>query len=404
MLVEFGRAGLVAKARQQPEKVRQVLDKIKSDGFMTALEAVVTKLDEPMPLGYCNAGVVVEVGTGITRFSAGQRVVSNGPHAEMVQRPENLCAAIPDNVSDDHAAFAILGAIGLQGIRLVQPQIGENVAVFGLGLIGLLAAQMLVAAGCRVLAIDPDSRRLELARQFGATVVDLGSGVEPVAAGMSFSAGQGVDAVLITASAKEDQIVSHAAQMSRKRGRIVLVGTVNLELHRAEFYEKELTFQVSCSYGPGRYDAQYEDKGLDYPYAFVRWTEQRNIEAVLQMMASGRLNAEPLITKRLPSERAAEAYDLLVQDRNQLGIILQYPQGEPPRTQVIPLVHAVASPATPSTTTGVVRVGVIGAGNFASRVLLPALMRHPGANFGRGQRQWRQRRPCRPKIQNRKVY
>ncbi len=216
MLVEFGRAGLVAKARQQPEKVRQVFDKIKTDGLMPTLEAVFTKLDEPMPLGYCNAGVVVETGTGVTRFSAGQRVVSNGPHAEMVQRPENLCAAIPDNVSDDHAAFAILGAIGLQGIRLVQPQIGENVAVFGLGLIGLLAVQMLAAAGCRVLAIDPDSRRLELARQFGATVVDLGSGADPVAAGMSFSAGQGVDAVLITASAKEDQIVSQAAQMSRQ--------------------------------------------------------------------------------------------------------------------------------------------------------------------------------------------
>jgi predicted dehydrogenase/threonine dehydrogenase-like Zn-dependent dehydrogenase len=378
MLVEFGRAGLVAKARQQPERVHQVVDRIKTDGLMPTLEAVFTKLDEPMPLGYCNAGVVVETGTGVSRFSDGQRIVSNGPHAEMVQRPENLCAAIPDKVSDDHAAFAILGAIGLQGIRLVQPQIGENVAVFGLGLIGLLAAQMLAAAGCRVLAIDPDSRRLELARQLGATVVDLGSGADPVAAGMSFSAGQGVDAVLITASAKEDQIVSQAAQMSRKRGRIVLVGTVNLELHRAEFYEKELMFQVSCSYGPGRYDAQYEDKGLDYPYAFVRWTEQRNIEAVLQMMASGRLNVEPLITKRLPSERAAEAYDLLLQDRNQLGIVLQYPQGEPPQTQVIPLVHADSSRAAPaSAAAGAVRVGVIGAGNFASRVLLPALTRTP---------------------------
>ena len=376
MLVEFGRAGLVAKARQQPEKVRQVVDKIKTDGLMPTLEAVFTKLDEPMPLGYCNAGVITEVGPNITRFAVGQRVVSNGPHAEMVHRPENLCARIPDNVTDDHAAFAIFGAIGLQGIRLLQPQIGESVAVFGLGLIGLLAAQILVSSGCRVLAIDPDSRRLELARKFGASVVDLGSGADAVAAGEAFSAGQGVDAVLITASAKEDQIVSQAAQMSRKRGRIVLVGTVNLELQRAEFYEKELTFQVSCSYGPGRYDDAYEEKGLDYPYAFVRWTEQRNIEAVLQMMASERLNVEPLITARLPSDRAADAYDLLVKDRNQLGIVLQYPQGEPPCNRIIPMVHTGSSTGTRTVTAASpVRVGIIGAGNFATRVLLPALAR-----------------------------
>jgi len=378
MLVEFGRAGLVAKARQQPDKVRQVVDKIKTDGLLPTLEAVFGKLDEPMPLGYCNAGVVVETGTGVNRFSVGQRVVSNGPHAEMVQRPENLCAAIPGNVIDDHAAFAILGAIGLQGIRLVQPQIGESVAVFGLGLIGLLATQILVASGCRVLAIDPDAYRSDLARQFGATVVDLGNGADPVAAAKLFSAGHGMDAVLITASAKDDEIVSQAAQMSRKRGRIVLVGTVDLELHRAEFYEKELAFQVSCSYGPGRYDAAYEEKGLDYPYAFVRWTEQRNIEAVLQMMASGRLNVEPLITTRLPSDRATDAFDLLVQDRNQLGIVLQYPQGEPPGNRVIPIVHTESSSAAHTNrAASAVRVGIIGAGTFATRILLPALVRTP---------------------------
>jgi predicted dehydrogenase/threonine dehydrogenase-like Zn-dependent dehydrogenase len=378
MLVEFGRAGLIAKAKQQPDKVRQVVDKIKTDGLLPTLEAVFTKLDQPMTLGYCNAGTVIEAGPGVNRFAAGLRVVSNGPHAEMVQRPENLCARIPDNVSDDHAAFAILGAIGLQGIRLVQPQIGESIAVFGLGLIGLLATQILVASGCRVLAIDPDPRRLELARQFGATIVDLGEGADPVVAGTTFSAGHGVDAVLITASAKDDEIVSQAAQMSRQRGRIVLVGTVNLELHRAEFYEKELTFQVSCSYGPGRYDADYEEKGIDYPYAFVRWTEQRNIEAVLQMMAAGRLNLEPLITTRIASDRAAEAYDLLVQDRNQLGIVLQYPPGEPARQQIIPVIHSESLRTVVATrAASPVRIGIIGAGNFATRVLLPALARTP---------------------------
>jgi predicted dehydrogenase len=241
-----------------------------------------------------------------------------------------------------------------------------------------MSVQMLMASGCRVLAIDPDPHRLDLARQLGATVVDLGSGADPVAAGNAFSAGHGVDAVLITASAKDDEIVSQAANMSRKRGRIVLVGAVDLELHRAEFYEKELTFQVSCSYGPGRYDAAYEEQGLDYPYAFVRWTEQRNIEAVLQMMASSRLNVEPLITTRLASDRAAEAYDLLVKDRNQLGIVLQYPAGEPPRGQIIPIVHTESSRAARAVrAASPVRIGIIGAGNFATRVLLPALARTP---------------------------
>ena len=232
MLVEFGRAGMVSKARQQPEKVRQVIDKIKTDGLLPTLEAVLFKLDEPLPLGYCNAGTVVEVGAGVRRFAVGDRVVSNGPHAEMVHRPENLCAKIPDNVSDDQAPLAILGAIGLQGIRLLHIELGESVAVFGLGMIGLLAVQMLANSGCRVLAIDPDSRRLDLAKKFGATVVDLSAGADPVAMAATFTAGHGIDAVLIAASAKDDNIVSQSARMSRQRGRIVLVGTTDLELNR----------------------------------------------------------------------------------------------------------------------------------------------------------------------------
>jgi predicted dehydrogenase/threonine dehydrogenase-like Zn-dependent dehydrogenase len=371
MLVEFGRAGLVSKARQQPEKVRQVLDKIKTDGLVPTLEAVFSKLDEPMALGYCNAGIAVEVGADVRRFAVGDRIVSNGPHAEMVHRPENLCAKIPDSVSDDQAPFAVLGAIGLQGIRLLQPAIGENVAVFGLGLIGLIAVQMLVNSGARVLGIDFDRRRLDLARQFGADVVDLSTNADPVAAAEKFTAGHGLDGVLITAAAKEDKIVSQSAQMSRKRGRIVLVGAVNLELNRSDFYEKELSFQVSCSYGPGRYDPAYEDRGIDYPYPYVRWTEQRNIEAVLHMLATGRLDVTPLISRRLPSDAAEEAFDLLVNDRSQLGIVLEYPQGEPPRERAV-RVAVKPLPTTASKPAGNVRVGFIGAGNFASRVLLPA--------------------------------
>jgi len=369
-LVEFGRAGLLAKARQSPERVKQVWDKIRSEGLLPTMEAVFAKLDEPMPLGYSNAGVVVEVGPGVTQFAAGERVVSNGGHAEMVSRPINLCARIPENVSDEAASFAVLGSIGLQGIRLVRPEIGETIAVFGLGLIGLLAVQMLSGSGAHVLGIDPDPSRRELARVFGAMPVDTAG--DPVAAALSQTNGHGVDGVLVTASARDDEILSQAARMSRKRGRIVLVGVVNMELNRAEFYEKELSFQVSCSYGPGRYDTQYEDHGVDYPYAFVRWTEQRNIEAVLALMATGRLDVTRLITERIPHAEAARAYDLLSSDRSQLGIVLEYPTAEPKQARVIPLTQAPAAPAT-----GQVCVGVIGAGNFTKRAVLPALAKTP---------------------------
>ncbi len=366
---------MVAKARQNPERVRQVWDKIKTDGFWPTLEAVFARLDEPLALGYCNAGVVLEVGPQTEGFAAGDRVVSNGGHAQVVHRPTNLCAKIPSGVSDEEAAFAILGAIGLQGIRLLQPAIGESVAVIGLGLIGLLAVQMLVGSGVKVLGIDPDPARLELARRFGAQVVDLSAGTDPVAAGIAFSGGPGVDGVLITASAKNDQIVSQAARMSRPRGRIVLVGVVDLQLNRAEFYRKELTFQVSCSYGPGRYDPNYEEKGIDYPFAFVRWTEQRNIAAVLDLMASGRLRVAELITSRLAFAEAQSAYQRLTEDRTQLGIVLNYPDGPAPLERTLPAPSSPASSAAPRSrsTQQRVRLGVIGAGAFTTRVLLPAL-------------------------------
>lgn len=368
-LVEFGKASLLSKVRQNPERVKQVLEKIKSDGLLPTLEAVFAKLDEPLPLGYCNAGEVIAVGAGVDQFQVGDRVASNGPHAQVVNVPVNLCAKIPDNVDDDQAAFTVLSAIGLQGIRLLQPTLGERVAVFGLGLIGLVSVQMLVANGVRVLGIDVDPGRLELARKFGAETVDIKSGADPVAAGLAFSDGVGVDGVLITASAKEDQIVSQSARMSRKRGRIVLIGVVNLGLNRAEFYEKELSFQVSCSYGPGRYDAEYEERGRDYPLPFVRWTEQRNMQAVLGLLSDRKLDVSPLITTRLPLSEASKAYDLLSNDRKQLGLILQYPD--------VPSLERVVvrppAPAIASSPTSKVGVGVIGAGLFTKGTLLPAL-------------------------------
>ena len=367
MLVEFGRSSYLEKARQQPEKVKMVLEKITTDGLMTTIEAVQSKLAQPLPLGYCNVGIVTVVGKGVERFKVGDRVVSNGPHADVVRVPKNLCAKIPDSVSDEEATFAVVASIGLQGIRLAQPTLGECFVVTGVGLIGLLTVQLLRAQGCRVLAIDFDDSKLELARRFGAQVCNPGKGEDPVAAGMAFSRGIGVDGVIITASTKSSDPVTQAARMSRKRGRVVLVGVTGLELNRADFYEKELTFQVSCSYGPGRYDPAYEEQGQDYPIGFVRWTEQRNFEAVLDMMAGGQIDVKPLITHRFTFEDAPKAYDLLTSDKSALGILLEYTSDPVSRhVDTVALKEPVAlDPKKPV-------VGFVGAGNYASRMLIPA--------------------------------
>ncbi|KQX94903.1 bi-domain-containing oxidoreductase [Variovorax sp. Root473] len=375
MLVGFGKASYLEKARQQPEKVKMVLEKIQTDGLMTTIEAVQSKLAQPLQLGYCNVGVVAEVGAGAEGFKVGDRVVSNGPHADVVKVPKNLCARIPDQVDDESASFVVVASIGLQGIRLAQPTLGESFVVTGVGLIGLLTVQLLRAHGCRVLAIDFDESKLALARQYGAATCNPGRDEDPVAAGMAFSRGQGVDGVIITASTKATEPVTHAARMCRKRGRIVLVGVTGLELNRADFYEKELSFQVSCSYGPGRYDPNYEDKGQDYPMGFVRWTEQRNFEAVLDMLASGHLDVKPLITHRFVFDDAPKAYETLTQDKNGLGILLQYTTPVAERT-----VRSVT--LRPETRFNAQRpvLGFIGAGNYASRMLIPAF-NAAGAQF-----------------------
>ncbi|HQS58848.1 MAG: dehydrogenase [Gallionellales bacterium 35-53-114] len=377
MLVDFGKASMLDKARQQPEKVKMVLDKISTDGLFATLDAVQSKLGQPLPLGYCNVGVVAAVGAGVTEFSVGDRVASNGNHAEMVRVPKNLCAKIPDGVTDEAAAFTVLSAIALQGIRLVKPELGECVVVIGLGLIGLATVQLLRAQGCRVMGVDFDEGKLALARKFGAVTVNLADGEDSVTAAMAFSANRGVDAVLITAATKSNDPVSHAAKMSRKRGRIVLVGVSGLELNRSEFFEKELTFQVSCSYGPGRYDKQYEEGGVDYPIGFVRWTEQRNFEAVLAMLEDGKLDVHSLISHRIDFNDALQAYEVLSNERSALGIVLRYSGSAPDdlhkRTVLLaePQVYISGEPV----------IGVLGAGNYASRVLIPAFKK-AGAKLG----------------------
>ena len=372
MLVALGKANLLDKARQQPDKVRQVLDKVRTDGLLPTLHAIRSKLDRPLSMGYSNVGTVIEVGSGVTGFSVGDRVASNGPHAEVVNVPSNLCARVPAGVSDDAAAFTVVGSIALQGIRLVHPTLGEAVVVSGLGLIGLLTVQLLRAHGCRVLGVDLDDERLARARALGAETVNL-SVADPVSAAMAFSRGRGVDAVLIAASTESSDPVRQAARMCRKRGRIVLVGVAGLELSRADFYEKELSFQVSCSYGPGRYDPAYESRGQDYPVGFVRWTEQRNFEAVLDMLADGRIDPCPLITHRFDIDRADQAYALISGGQKSLAVLLDYPARsenaqEPLLGRTVVLSPGTHAPPRQGSTT----LAFVGAGNYAVSVLIPA--------------------------------
>lgn len=365
MLIDFGKSNLLQKARSQPDKVKMVMEKAKTDGVMTTIDSVRSKLDHPLPLGYCNVGVVQK--NGGSHFPVGTRVVSNGAHAEVVSVAKNLCAAIPDEVDDESAAYVVLAAIALQGIRIANPTMGESVVVTGLGLIGLITVQLLLANGCRVLGIDYDPKKCELAKQFGAETVNLSAGESPVDKAFAFSRGRGVDAVIITASTKSNEPVSQAANMCRVRGRVVLVGVVGLELSRADFYEKEISFQVSCSYGPGRYDKEYEEKGYDYPFGFVRWTEQRNFEAVLDLMASGKINVKPLISHRFDIDDAVNAYKAL-EAPSSLGILLSY-NAIPEQLLSRKLVKIETS--TPNANSSAI-CAFVGGGNYASRVLIPA--------------------------------
>lgn len=369
MLVEFGKANLIDKARQQPDKVKQVLDKIKTDGLQPTLEAVFNKLGQPLPLGYCNVGKVVAVGRGVTEFQVGDRVASNGNHAEYVCVPHNLVAKIPDNVSDDEAAFTVIGSIGLEGIRLLKPELGETIVVVGLGLIGLITAQLLRANGCRVVGVEFDQAKLDMAAKWGVIPVNPAKGDDQVKVVEELTGGIGADGVIITASAHDDSIIHNACLMSRKRGRIVLVGVIGLNMRRDDFYKKELSFQVSCSYGAGRYDEEYENKGHDYPFAYVRWTEKRNFQAILGAISNGGLNVQQLITETVDLENYNEIYGDM-RKRGSIASIIKYPSDSVQVTAdglkdtIVKCNEAAA---------GNGKMGIIGAGNYTSATVVPCL-------------------------------
>ncbi len=366
MLVEFGKANLIDKARQQPDKVKQVLDKIKTDGLQPTLEAVFNKLGQPLPLGYCNVGKVIAVGRGVTEFKVGDRVASNGNHAEIVCVPKNLVAKIPDNVTDDEASFTVIGSIGLEGIRLLKPELGETIVVVGLGLIGLMTAELLVANGCRVVGVDFDQEKVDLAISKGIIGINPAKGVDPVNFVEELTNGVGADGVIITASSKSDEVIHQACEMSRKRGRIVLIGVIGLNMRRDDFYKKELTFQVSCSYGAGRYDEEYENKGHDYPIGYVRWTEKRNFETILQAISAGILDVKPLISEVIDLQDYKAIYGDM-RRKGSIASILKYSDGDKIQNVVEASNNAfVASNG---------KIGIIGAGNYTSSMVVPCLQK-----------------------------
>jgi predicted dehydrogenase/threonine dehydrogenase-like Zn-dependent dehydrogenase len=376
-VVEFAAKTLLGKARSRPDLVRQVLEKVRREGLMTTFEAVQNRLDQPMPLGYSSAGTVVAVGDGLQGFRVGDRVACAGGgyavHAEFAVVPQNLLAHLPEGVDFEAGAFATLGAIALHGFRLAEAQLGDRVVVIGLGLLGLLSVGLARAAGCSVLGIDLDPERVGRAKNLGAEAVANPEAEEAAAA---FSQGLGCDVVLICADTQSNETVELAGAIARDRARVVAVGAVGMDIPRRTYYQKELQFIVSRSYGPGRYDPLYEEAGIDYPPEYVRWTEGRNLDAFLETLAEGAFDATSLISHRFDIGHAADAYELSTGETKEsfLGVLLTYPQ-EKDVDSIVRQVELAQPKITPSAR---VRLGAIGAGNFATAVLFPALRKVKG--------------------------
>lgn len=368
--VDLGKKSLLGKARERPDLVKKVIATARREGLANTFTAVKAKLDTAVALGYSAAGTVIGVGEGVDGFSVGDPVACAGAgyasHAGVISVPRNLCVKVPDGVKLQEAAFGTLGAIALEGIRLAEPTLGEAVAVIGLGLLGQITVQLLKANGCRVLGIDTDESKFALAVASGADTCCKPS--EAHDAVHSWSRGMGADAVLITAATKSDEPVELAGEISRIRGRVVVVGLVGMNVPRDTYYQRELTLQISMSYGPGRYDAEYEERGNDYPFAYVRWTEGRNIEAFLDLIAAKRINVESLITHRFPIRQGEDAYRLISGESKEpyLGILLEYSEPDD-------LVESVEFTSRPAPAAGDVCVGMVGAGSYARKYLFPNL-------------------------------
>lgn len=369
MLLEFGKASYLQKAKQQPDKVKMVLDKIKTDGLMPTMETVFAKLGEPMPLGYCNAGIVMSVGSNVTDFKSGDRVVSNGAHAEIVCVGKNLVAKIPDNVSFEQASFTVIASIALQGIRLAKPTLGEKFVVIGLGLIGQITLEFLKANGCEAIGVDIDQSKIDLAKSNGFIALNPANGEDPVKFVESSTNETGVDGVIITAATKSNEPIEQAAEMCRKKGRVVAVGAIGMDIPRPPFYEKELEFFISSSYGPGRYDSDYEHKGIDYPLGYVRWTENRNFQAILGLLSNESLNFDYLLTHTYKFDDAIQAYNEILNNRDALGVVLEYASDKVQEERRVVFAQNKVNSSSD------VGIGIIGAGNFTKLIVLPNLVK-----------------------------
>jgi polar amino acid transport system substrate-binding protein len=380
-IVDLARKSLLEKARERPDLVRKVVDKAKREGVLAALDAVRTKLDSPIPLGYSLCGRVADVGDRTRGFALGDRVACAGAgyanHAEVNAVPKNLAVHVPDEVSDEEAAFVTVGAIALHGVRLARPELGDVVVVIGLGLIGQITVQLLAAHGCDVIGIDVDRSKVERALSRGAVAGAVTATDDAVEIVRAVSRGHGADAVVITASSPTSEPLVLAGDLARDRARISIVGLMPIEIPRKAYYEKELEVVVSRSYGPGRYDPDYEERGQDYPVGYVRWTERRNLDAVLRAIASKRLDVQSLITHRFAFDRAMDAYALVTGEKPEphLGVLLTYEGRHETR--------ATAPEPRPRSTKSEVGVAVIGTGSFATGVLLPALQKTSGARIVR---------------------
>jgi len=380
MVVEFAEKSLVGKAASRPDLVRQVLDKMQREGFAPTIQAAFSRLDQPMALGYSTAGTITGLGAGMDGFTIGQRVACAGggyaSHAEYNVVPRNLLTPLPEGVDFESAAFTTLGAIALHGFRLAEPQLGETVAVIGLGLLGLLTVQIAAAAGCRVYGVDTNPERVKLAAGLGIPACPRD---QAESAALAFTANRGFDSVIICADTASNDPVELAGMLARDRAKVVATGAVGLTFPRKIYYEKELSFVNSRSYGPGRYDAAYEENGQDYPPGYVRWTEGRNFEAVVNLLESGKLKVESLITHRFPIERAAEAYEVITGKTKELflGVLLTYDDGKQGNKETGTGVRVYLS-TDRQATPGPVKLGVLGAGLYANATLLPAIQKIPG--------------------------
>lgn len=373
MLVDFAKKNMLAKAKDRPDLVKQVVDKMKKEGVKNTLEKVFTKLDTPIPLGYSMAGKVVQVGENLSGINIGDRVACGGAgyanHAEINYVPKNLMVKIPDGVDDIDASFVTVGAIALQGVRKTAPLLGEKVAVMGLGLLGQITVQLLKANGCKVIGSDIDPDKMALAQRLGCDEVCHANDL--IVRAKEFTDGYGVDAVIISASTSSNQPVIDAADISRMRGRVVLVGMVGMDVPRNSYYKKELDIKLSMAYGPGRYDSEYEEKGIDYPFDLVRFTEQRNFEAFLGLIQEGKITPKELITHSYDFTDVMTAYDLLegrIKDKY-LGIILNY------ESEINLETEKMVKRTEKHISSDKVNIGLIGAGNFTKSVILPNLQK-----------------------------